>query len=278
MNPPPNECAAGSLCQGAGKTLGNHYCCRCKKTVHSVFCSKEVDSLEGNIKESFKDDEQKGSFKEVCNLCVEKATNQQPPAAASAVGAARDGADTASKEMPGVSTDPMVIDITGETEETTTKGTTIKKKSSWLNAAAQNKKRVYKMKDNTKPKDTVHKKSSATKRSRAGTVSYSVKEKLGMVKVWKDTINGTGRKSALAKQWGVNETTVRGWVTKEAQLQAALDEGREDHKKCSSDPLPRITHGLKLFYEANSRMPRDLKLPLTCKYGIGDVYLLLLFR
>jgi hypothetical protein len=51
MNPPPNECAAGSLCQGAGKTLGNHYCCRCKKTVHSVFCSKEVDSLEGNIKE-----------------------------------------------------------------------------------------------------------------------------------------------------------------------------------------------------------------------------------
>ena len=68
MNPPPNECAAGSLCQGAGKTLGNHYCCRCKKTVHSVFCSKEVDSLEGNIKESFKDDEQKGSFKEVCNL------------------------------------------------------------------------------------------------------------------------------------------------------------------------------------------------------------------
>ena len=76
MNPPPNECAAGSLCQGAGKTLGNHYCCRCKKTVHSVFCSKEVDSLEGNIKESFKDDEQKGSFKEVCNLCVEKATNQ----------------------------------------------------------------------------------------------------------------------------------------------------------------------------------------------------------
>ena len=42
MNPPPNECAAGSRCQGAGKTLGNHYCCRCKKTVHSVFCSKEV--------------------------------------------------------------------------------------------------------------------------------------------------------------------------------------------------------------------------------------------
>ena len=97
MNPPPNECAAGSLCQGAGKTLGNHYCCRCKKTVHSVFCSKEVDSLEGNIKESFKDDEQKGSFKEVCNPCVEKATNQQPPAAASAVGAARDGADTSAK-------------------------------------------------------------------------------------------------------------------------------------------------------------------------------------
>jgi hypothetical protein len=51
MNPPPNECAAGSLCQGVGKTLGNHYCCRCKKSVHSVFCSKEVDSLEGNIKE-----------------------------------------------------------------------------------------------------------------------------------------------------------------------------------------------------------------------------------
>jgi len=77
MNPPPNECAAGSLCQGAGKTLGNHYCCRCKKTVHSVFCSKEVDSLEGNIKESFKDDEQKGSFKEVCNLGVEKATDHR---------------------------------------------------------------------------------------------------------------------------------------------------------------------------------------------------------
>ena len=69
----------------------------------------------------------------------------------------------------------MVIDITGETEETTTKGTAIKKKSSWLNAAAQNKKRVYKKKDNTKPKDTVHKKSSATKRSRADTVFYTVK-------------------------------------------------------------------------------------------------------
>ena len=226
----------------------------------------------------FKDDKIAGSFKEVCNLCVEKATNQPPPPAASAVGVAGDGADTASKEMPGVSADPMVIDITGETEETTTKGTAIKKKSSWLNVVAQNKKRVYKKKDNTKPKDTVHKKSSATKRSRAGTVSYTVKEKLGMIKVWKETISGTGRKPALAKQWGVNEKTVRGWVTKEAQLQAALDEGREDRKTCWSDPLPRITHGLKLFYEANSRMPRDLKLPLTCKLGVGVIYLLLLFR
>jgi hypothetical protein len=72
MNPPPNECAAGSLCQGAGKTHGNHYCCRCKKTAHSVFCSKEVDSLEGNIKESFKDDEKKVHSKKCVTYALKK--------------------------------------------------------------------------------------------------------------------------------------------------------------------------------------------------------------
>jgi hypothetical protein len=46
---------------------------------------KEVDSLEDNIKESFKHDEKAGSYKEVCLLCVEKATNHQPPAAADVI-------------------------------------------------------------------------------------------------------------------------------------------------------------------------------------------------
>jgi len=45
----------------------------------------------------------------VCIVCFEKANNQPPAAAATAVGAAGDGAVTAaSKEMLGVSADPMV--------------------------------------------------------------------------------------------------------------------------------------------------------------------------
>jgi len=35
---------------------------------------KWYESLPPSIKESFKADNQMGSFKEVCNLCVEKAT------------------------------------------------------------------------------------------------------------------------------------------------------------------------------------------------------------
>eukprot|EP00985_Skeletonema_marinoi_P008476 scaffold3852_cov106-Skeletonema_marinoi.AAC.4 len=93
MNPPPNntECAAGRLCIGGGNTLGNHYCCKCKKAVHSVVCSTEYDDLPDNIKDSFKKEQQKGSFKDVCRLCEENAKHQPAAKVTAAAAAAAEG-------------------------------------------------------------------------------------------------------------------------------------------------------------------------------------------
>lgn len=150
--------------------------------------------------------------------------------------------------------EPMIIDIT----ETAVPSAGEKPKQAvWLAAAGAN------SKNRNHQKKAAHKKSSASNPS--GAITYSVEAKLDMIKIWKETKDGTGRKPALAAKWRAGERTVRKWVKKEAELQAALDEGRGRKKTCHSDPLRRITHGLNLFYEANSRMPRDLKLPLTGK-------------
>jgi hypothetical protein len=98
--------------------------------------------------------------------------------------------------------DPMVIDITGPN----------KKQASLTSAKTK----------------VVHRKDKDMKGPpRAGTVLYTVKEKLGMVKIWKDTANGTGRKSALARKWQVSRRAVERWVKDEVKLEKQIEEGRE---------------------------------------------------
>ena len=58
-------------------------------------------------------------------------------------------------------------------------------------------------------------------------------------------------------------------IAQEKELIEASEElGRGEKKTLHTDYLKRIVHGLDLFYEANERMPRDLKLPLTGMYII----------
>ena len=161
---------------------------------------------------------------------------------------------------------PMIIDITNETEGTAATITTNSvpalegtKKPNWLRVHAANRKRISKMK---KGNDTPHKRNS---KNRAGKESYSVKEKLDMVIIYENTINGTGRKGDLAKKWNVNERTIRRWVKMKADLEQQAEIGKGAKKYVLFDPLERISHGLMQFYDANQRMSRDLKLPMTCK-------------
>ena len=117
-------------------------------------------------------------------------------------------------------------------------------------------------------KEYQHKKgSSLRKASKAGKVIFTIKEKLQILQVWNETKNGTGRKSSVAKRFDVDQTTIRRWKKKEAQMKEALEVlGRGEKKTLHKDHLQRISHVLGLFYETNERMPRDLKLPLTGMY------------
>ena len=87
-----------------------------------------------------------------------------------------------------------------------------------------------------------------------------------MVEIWQNIANETGRKQGLVAKWGVNETTARRWVREKKKLEEAEKHGKGTKMTVVSDPLQRILVGLLLFYEANLRIPRDLKLPITGKY------------
>ena len=67
------KCCAKHLCTApASITLGNHRCCVCKGSAHSVFCMTEVLELPQDIRHIFDSHQQIGSFKEVCKLCLEQ--------------------------------------------------------------------------------------------------------------------------------------------------------------------------------------------------------------
>eukprot|EP00970_Alexandrium_tamarense_P000353 scaffold40_cov94-Alexandrium_tamarense.AAC.4 len=68
------ECAAKHLNTApANATLGNHFCCKCRMHVHSVFCSDEVEALPSETKLVFDPCKQMGSFKDACKLCQQTA-------------------------------------------------------------------------------------------------------------------------------------------------------------------------------------------------------------
>jgi hypothetical protein len=234
---------------------------------------------------------------DVCHTCIEKAeaniaaaaaTKATAPAsaggggsvsmepAAAAFVAAATSTTTVSPPATNNAADPMVIDITGKTETGVTAvhvpgAVGGKKKAVWASTLSSHKKKSGPNKKqalltSAKAK-VVHRKDKDMKGPpKAGTVLYTVKEKLGMAKIWKETANGTGRKSALAKKWCVSSRAVERWVKDEVKLEKQVAAGRRATKTMISDPLRRIVHGLNQFYEANARMPRDLKLPLTGEF------------
>lgn len=194
-------------------------------------------------KETGQPPEKVGIAMDVCHTCIEKAEAKIIAAAA----ATKATAPASAGGGGNVSMEPaaaafVAVATVMPTATSTTKTTTAKTK-------------------------VVHRKGKDMKGPpRAGTVLYTVKEKLGMVKIWKDTANGTGRKSALARKWQVSSRAVERWVKDEVKLEKQIEEGRGGIKAMISDPLRRIVHGLNQFYEANARMPRDLKLPLTGEF------------
>lgn len=215
-------------------------------------------------KETGQPPEKVGIAMDVCHTCIEKAEAKIIAAAA----ATKATAPASAGGGGNVSMEPaaaafVAVATVMPTATSTTKTTTVSAPAT-NNASGPNKKQASLTSAKTK---VVHRKDKDMKGPpRAGTVLYTVKEKLGMVKIWKDTANGTGRKSALARKWQVSSRAVERWVKDEVKLEKQIEEGRGGIKAMISDPLRRIVHGLNQFYEANARMPRDLKLPLTGEF------------
>ena len=255
-----------------------HFCLHCGHQKHAP-CGLEYASLLENKKENKdildviapknKDDkgnemddrpdpkpagEKQGMALEICYHCVHEIRSSSTPAAAPP------------PAVPPASTEPMMIDITNETEGTAATDTTnsvhaeAMKKPNWLRVRAANKNIVSNIKKGKKP---LHKRNS---NSRAGKKSYYVEEKLNMVLIYENATNGTGCKGGLARKWNVNEKTVRTWVRMKVDLEEQVKMGKGAKRTVLSDPLQRISIGLMQFYEANQRMIRDLKLPMTGNY------------
>ena len=274
MSLPSCPSAQCNRCIMPGVPLGTttkHLCLKCGLQMHApcgveydIMCqNKEYEDILDAIAPKKEDDEGKtleertvpnpeniGVQLEICHNCIHVIRNVSSTPAAAPPSAA-----------PSNSADPMLIDYsTKETEDTTVTSAPAKgKKPKWLSAIAANKKNVRKIKKGNKEEPP-------KKKGRKGNSKFSIKERLKMVYIYENTVDGTGRKKQLAAEWGIDETTVRRWVKGKATLQELVNNGRGDKKRAYADPLRRIEYGLILFHEANSRMSRDLRLPLTCKY------------
>ena len=74
------------------------------------------------------------------------------------------------------------------------------------------------------PKEKPHKKASSLKiGTKVGKKIYTIKQRLQILQVWNEIQNGTGRKTIVANNYGVDPTTIRRWKKKEAEMKVALE-------------------------------------------------------
>ena len=279
------SCAAGKLCKAPpGKPVGStHICAKCNTPVHApgFGCCAEWESISANIQRKLsslngKPPPKRGINHEICAHCIEWARASGTTSTESSREVIGTAKATSIANDEGVNSDHMAIDLT--TEGTEEKAPAEKppaekppaKKPYWLPTKGKQLKGPKKPKQATlKPmKEKPHKKASSLKQAtKAGKQVYTIKQKMQILGEWNETQNGTGRKGSVAKKYGVHVTTIRRWKNQEKELIEASEElGRGEKKTLHTDYLKRIVHGLDLFYEANERMPRDLKLPLTGMY------------
>ena len=116
------------------------------------------------------------------------------------------------------------------------------------------------------------KQSKVPKKAAAGTTKkrkkrqeFSIAEKLQIL----DELNkGLSQQKQIIAKYNTNRVSVSTWKKQRAQLEKQLDEelrgGRK--KMFINDPLKRIKHGVRMFYDLNETMPKALKIPITRKY------------
>ena len=274
------SCAAGELCKAPpGKPVGSmHVCAKCNTPVHApgFGCCAEWESISANIQRKLssfngKPPPKRGINHEICAHCIEWARASGTTSTKSSREVIGTAKGTSIANNKGVNSDHMAIDLT--IEETKEKAPAKKppaKKPLWLPMKGKQLKgpKIPKQATLKSMKEKPHKKASSLKQtSKAGKQVYTIKQKMQILGEWNEKQNGTGRKESVAKKYGVHVTTIRRWKKQEKELIKASEElGRGDKKTMHTDYLKRIVHGLELFYEANERMPRDLKLPLTGMY------------
>lgn len=88
---------------------------------------------------------------------------------------------------------------------------------------------------------------------------------------------GNATQAAICRKHGASTSSVKRWKQNAEKIRAYLkcDTGIKTTKRIySSDGLRRIKDALKVFYDLNEAMPRDLKVPLTrefvCSFTVSN--------
>jgi hypothetical protein len=79
---------------------------------------------------------------------------------------------------------------------------------------------------------------------------------------------GLSSQERIIAKHNTNRGSVARWKRDRSILEKQLKEELRGNKKrvFSNDPLKRIKHGIRMFYDLNDSMPKALKIPITRKY------------